>query len=192
MLFIVIRLFYALPGKMQKWEEKLEAWGPFLVHRSLLYMSVYSHSPKKWQLCVVMLLRKVSFILHCRVSGICVTNMSGFWIWLSNLLDLYATGYNSSQITIWHAVIFFRLDTPRELFWFPTELNWTELNCQFKSQSYIATDGQSVSKSWRRAPDGAYDQIFITLWQLRSSFCGAPSLTSGRVCLLYMLLTLAR
>jgi hypothetical protein len=31
---------------------------------------------------------------------------------------------------------------------------------------------------------------FITVWQLRSSFCGAPSLTRGRVCLLYMLMAL--
>jgi hypothetical protein len=38
------------------------------------------------------------------------------------------------------------------------------------SQSHIATDGQSVSKSWCRAPSGAYDQIFITVWQLRSCF----------------------
>jgi hypothetical protein len=29
-----------------------------------------------------------------------------------------------------------------------------------QSQSHIATDGQSVSKSWCRAPFGAYDQIF--------------------------------
>jgi hypothetical protein len=42
--------------------------------------------------------------------------------------------------------------------------------------------------SWCRTPSGAYDQIFITVWQLRSCFCGAPSLTRGRVCLLYMLL----
>jgi hypothetical protein len=63
------------------------------------------------------------------------------------------------------------------------------LPCQ--SQSHIATDGQSVSKSLCRAPSGAHDQIFITVWQLRSCFCGAPSLTRGRVCLLYMLLALA-
>jgi hypothetical protein len=37
-----------------------------------------------------------------------------------NLLDLYISGYNSSKITIRHSVIFFRLDTPRELFWLPT------------------------------------------------------------------------
>jgi hypothetical protein len=58
-------------------------------------------------------------------------------------------------------------------------------HCSMSSQSNIATDGQSVSKSWCRAPFGAYDQIFITVWQLRSCFlCGAPSLTRGRVCLL--------
>jgi hypothetical protein len=33
--------------------------------------------------------------------------------------------------------------------------------------------------------------MFITLWQLRSCFSEAPSLTRGRVCLLYMLLALA-
>jgi hypothetical protein len=31
------------------------------------------------------------------------------------------------------------------------------------SQSHIATDGRSVSKSWCRAPSGAHDQIFITV-----------------------------
>jgi hypothetical protein len=67
----------------------------------------------------------------------------------------------------------------------------SQLNCS-QSQSYIATDGQSVSKSWCRAPSGAHDQIFITVWQLRSCFCGAlPSLTSGGVCLSYILLGLA-
>jgi hypothetical protein len=33
--------------------------------------------------------------------------------------------------------------------------------------------------------------IFITLWQLRSCFSGAPSLTRRRVCLSYMLVVLA-
>jgi hypothetical protein len=63
------------------------------------------------------------------------------------------------------------------------------LICQ--SQSHIATDGQLVSKSWCRAPSGPHDQIFITVWLLRSCFCGAPSLTGEQVCLLYMLLALA-
>jgi hypothetical protein len=46
-----------------------------------------------------------------------------FWIWWSNLLGLYTTGYNSSEITIWYIVVIFRLDTPRKLFWLPTELS---------------------------------------------------------------------
>jgi hypothetical protein len=63
---------------------------------------------------------------------------------------------------------------------------------QSESQSHIATDGQPVSKSWCRAPYGAHDQILITVWQLRSCFCVVPSMTRGRVCHSYMLLTLAR
>jgi hypothetical protein len=66
-----------------------------------------------------------------------------------------------------------------------------DITLKSQSQSYIATDGQSISKSWCRAPSGAHDQIFITLWQLWSGFLGAPSLTRGRVCLLHMLLALA-
>jgi hypothetical protein len=53
------------------------------------------------------------------------------------------------------------------------------------------TVSQSVSKSWCRAPFGAHDLILITVWQLRSSFCGVPSLTRGRVCLLSLLLAFA-
>jgi hypothetical protein len=51
----------------------------------------------------------------------------------------------------------------------------------------------SVRKYWCRPPppSGAHDQIFFTVWHLRSCFCGAPSLTRGRVSLLYMLLALA-
>jgi hypothetical protein len=54
-----------------------------------------------------------------------------------------------------------------------TDLN---LSNSSQSQSHIATNGQSVSKSWCRAPFGAYDQIFSTVCQLRSCFffCGAP------------------
>jgi hypothetical protein len=34
---------------------------------------------------------------------------------------------------------------------------------RLNSQRHIATDGQSVSKSWCRAPSGAHDQIFTTV-----------------------------
>jgi hypothetical protein len=40
-------------------------------------------------------------------------------------------------------------------------------------------------------PSGAYDQIFITVWQLRVCWFGAPFLTRGRVCRLQLLLALA-
>jgi hypothetical protein len=59
------------------------------------------------------------------------------------------------------------------------------------SQSHIATDGQSVSQSWCRAPSGALGQILITLWQLRSCFVGRPLWREDGSCLLYMLLALA-
>jgi hypothetical protein len=38
---------------------------------------------------------------------------------------------------------------------------------------------------------GAYDQIFIIVWQLRVSRFGAPSLTRGRFCRLQLLLVLS-
>jgi hypothetical protein len=40
-------------------------------------------------------------------------------------------------------------------------------------------------------PSGAYDQISIIVWQLRVCWFGAPSLTRGRVCHLYLLLAVA-
>jgi hypothetical protein len=65
--------------------------------------------------------------------------------------------------------------------------SWTV--AKVKSKSYC--DWWPVSKSWCRVPSGAHDQIFITVWQLQSCFCGAPSLMRGCVCFLYMLLVLA-
>jgi hypothetical protein len=40
-------------------------------------------------------------------------------------------------------------------------------------------------------PSGAYDQIFIIVWQMRVCWFSAPSLTRGRVCRLQFLLALA-
>jgi hypothetical protein len=74
----------------------------------------------------------------------------------------------------------------------PTDFHWLLIKLSSQSQSHIATDGQSVSKSWCRAPSGTHDQIFgyycLTVTVL---FLGAPSLTGGRVCFLYMLLGLS-
>jgi hypothetical protein len=43
-----------------------------------------------------------------------------------------------------------------------------------KSKSKSNCDWRSVSKSWCRAPSAAHDQIFITVWQLRSCFVRHP------------------
>jgi hypothetical protein len=67
---------------------------------------------------------------------------------------------------------------------FATDLIWSDLIWLFVSDRLLwparfqvrvkvtlrLTVSQSVSKSWYRAPFGAYDQIFSTVWQLRSCF----------------------
>jgi hypothetical protein len=42
-----------------------------------------------------------------------------------------------------------------------------------------------------KLPSGAYDQTFISVWQLRFFWCGVLSLTRGRICCLQLQLTLA-
>jgi hypothetical protein len=75
------------------------------------------------------------------------------------------------------------------------ELNGLASNCRtnsrIQSQTYVTTDGQSVSLSWCQAPSGVQDQNFVTVRQLPVSSCGLPSLTRGRVCRLQLLLSLA-
>jgi hypothetical protein len=76
-------------------------------------------------------------------------------------------------------------------YWLATVSQLTKFKFKVKVTLRL-TVSQSVSKSWCRAPSEAYDQIFITLLTVTVLFfCGAPSLTRGRVCLLYMLLALA-
>jgi hypothetical protein len=66
------------------------------------------------------------------------------------------------------------------------------LSTESESESNVTTDGQPASLSWSKAPHlGLTTRSLLHVWQLRSWSCGAPSLTRGRVCPLYMLLDLA-
>jgi hypothetical protein len=100
--------------------------------------------------------RKRAFLYNVTYPGSAWLT-DGFWIWWSNLLDLYATGYNSTHTSIWHTVIFFRLDTPLELFSLP-------LNCQSESEFSVTTDGQSASLFSNKPP----------IWGLRPDFYYCP------------------
>jgi hypothetical protein len=60
-----------------------------------------------------------------------------------------------------------------------------------ESECYVTTDSQSASLSLNKTPIWGYDQICITLRQLRVYWCGALSLPRGRVCRLQLLLVLA-
>jgi hypothetical protein len=69
---------------------------------------------------------------------------------------------------------------------------------QSQSQSYIKTDGQSVSLSWHQAPIWDPWPIFHLLSLITSIFrqfrfclCGVPSLTGSRVCSFQFLLGIA-
>jgi hypothetical protein len=57
-------------------------------------------------------------------------------------------------------------------------------------ESYVTTDGQSVSLSWHKAPIWGLRPDLYYLCDSWSCSCGAPSLMRGRVCLLYVLLAL--
>jgi hypothetical protein len=65
--------------------------------------------------------------------------------------------------------------------WFLSEYESLEFKVKVTLRLMVS---QSVSL-------GVEAQIFITVWHLRSSCCGAPSLTGGWFCLLYTLLGLA-
>jgi hypothetical protein len=66
------------------------------------------------------------------------------------------------------------------------QLNWS--SSWSSSWSWITTDSQSASLSWRRAPIWSPWADSWSVWQLRVSWCGAPSLMRGRVCNIMLLL----
>jgi hypothetical protein len=102
------------------------------------------------------------------------------------IIEFIGPLYNYLQqfTDIWHTVIFYRLDTSRELFWLPTE-------CHFKSSLMLRPMVSRTVCLRKKHPCGTYDQIFITVRQLRVCSCGVLSPTRGRVCHLQLLLVLA-
>jgi hypothetical protein len=113
------------------------------------------------------------------------------------------TGTKWPRYTLSHWVPFSSpLTTSRatvELFELPPR--WVFKPCQSllrqsQSQNYITTDGQSASLSWRQSPiwDPRPNFLLLSLIifrQLHICWCGAPSLTRGRVCSLHLLMDLA-
>jgi hypothetical protein len=148
--------------------------------------------------------------IHSHSSGLqAIIALSLFYtLYISLLHKLYGSQVFTSHLLATDFSVSLSLQIKHEVFFAPpysflaissrspsTAISRTRLlfctPSRLKSKSKSHYDWRSVSKSWCRAPCGAHDQIFITVWQFRSCFCGAPSLTRGRVCLLFMLLALA-
>jgi hypothetical protein len=127
-----------------------------------------------------------------------VTHALGFPAFTSRILatDLLLSNFNSHMKSFWHSQFPF--------FPFPAAVN-SEDSTHFSSDyssvlpatlllSLSLMLRPAVSRSVSlgiKSPCGAYDQILTTVRQLRVLWCGAFSLTRGRVCRLQLLLALA-
>jgi hypothetical protein len=96
----------------------------------------------------------------------------------------FLTGLRVSSILLWLTWFWF---TNRSLLRVTYE--WLLIYEWILSEPYSTTDGQSVSLSWNKAHIWGLRPDFVR--QLRVCWCGALSLTSGRVCRLQLLLALA-
>jgi hypothetical protein len=108
-----------------------------------------------------------------------VSSLINAWYWLLTMASPVLPGWSPLWTAAFQLSLFF------------TDSRTERLGSS-QSESHIATDSRSVSKSWCRATSGAHDKIFITVWKLRSCFRWKSSLMRGRVCLLCMLLALGR
>jgi hypothetical protein len=88
------------------------------------------------------------------------------------------------------AGLWWRYSTPQPHRIYPSGLFWSGLECLEVKVTLRLTVSQSVSLGVEPHLGLMTRELASTIWQLRSGFCGAPSLTRGWVCLLYMLLGL--
>jgi hypothetical protein len=100
---------------------------------------------------------------------------------------LKVTGFGLDDWIYWHLRLLFT-----GCWLHPTNETELQLNCQFWVWVLCYDRISRPVCLGIKHPSGAYDQIFITVSQLRVCWYGTLSLTRGRVCSLQLLVVLAR
>jgi hypothetical protein len=111
----------------------------------------------------------------------------------SSLVVSWQRIYNSLTVTTAHIKSsFHRLTSNWQLNWINSSEPPLQSSTELVESSLLLrpTVSRPVSLGIKH-PSGAYDQIFITVWQLRVCWCATLSLTRGRVCRLQLQLALA-
>jgi hypothetical protein len=137
-----------------------------------IYCTVYIHTVRNY--------RQYGAISLLNTFHFTVTYILGFSVFTSRILatDLSQShcNFKSHMEFSCHSVIHFlplfcNCQFEDLIRLFSTTVLYSDYFFKSKSKSHCdwGSVSQSVSKSWCRAPCGGHDQIFITVWQLRSS-----------------------
>jgi hypothetical protein len=124
--------------------------------------------------------------MYCHVSGVCVTNNNGFWIWRSNLLDVYTIWLQQFTNHCW-------LDTG--IFWPHHSSNPTDFTTLPPlSESELLYDWQFTASQFVLVTSPL--RLTTSNFIFQPSTCGyspyvTSSLTRGWVSRLQLLLVLA-